>query len=365
MTSPGMSIQGSVETSCMIRASGNRGARRSGVTGSWVPGCSGGWGCIPACTIDGMMLNQAVGMSSGPRLNCTRSLIAPLLARNTRSRDYPPAPSSPSIPAIRASGRQGGPRGGRIRRAEGERITAKQFERIGGPPREAARLEALARVAGAAALGGGVHGVPAAIAEGVEEAFGPVAVLNVYEPETDRYVVRAVAGEASELMGTSSASEVFEEMPRHPRAPPGGPGAGGGGGQGRADPAAGGLRGAVHAGGRPPGRAVRPPRRVRLPAHGAGREPSPAGPRRPKSCRRRTTTRTPSWPAWHPPPVRAVLAGGPLRPPQGGGRRARPAPDPAGRRDPGGTIHVASKPGAGSSFSVWLPRTLGHPPRAD
>ncbi len=74
------------------------------------------------------------------------------------------------------------------------------------PPREAARLEALARVAGAAALGGGVHGVPAAIAEGVEEAFGPVAVLNVYEPETDRYVVRAVAGEASELMGTSSAS---------------------------------------------------------------------------------------------------------------------------------------------------------------
>jgi hypothetical protein len=56
-----MSIQGSVETSWRISGSGNSGARRSGVTGSWVPGCSGGSGCIPASAIEGMMFSHAVG----------------------------------------------------------------------------------------------------------------------------------------------------------------------------------------------------------------------------------------------------------------------------------------------------------------
>ena len=91
---------------------------------------------------------------------------------------------------------------------------AKRFEQIGGPPREVARLEALARVAGAAARDGGLDGVVAAIADGVQEAFGLVAVLNLYQPDTDRYVVRAVAGGASELMDTSSDREAFEEMLR-------------------------------------------------------------------------------------------------------------------------------------------------------
>ncbi len=56
-----MSIHGSVDTSCMINASGNSGARRSGVTGSCVPGCNGGRGWIPACAIEGMMFSHAVG----------------------------------------------------------------------------------------------------------------------------------------------------------------------------------------------------------------------------------------------------------------------------------------------------------------
>ncbi len=62
-----MSIHGSVETSWRINASGNNGARRSGVTGSWVPGCSGGSGWIPACAIEGMMFNHAVGSWSWER----------------------------------------------------------------------------------------------------------------------------------------------------------------------------------------------------------------------------------------------------------------------------------------------------------
>src|SRR5687768_2057278 len=72
-----MSIHWSVETSCMMSASGKSGARRSGVTGSLVPGRSGGRGCIPAPTMAGMMLYQAVGRSSVFRLNWTGSAMAP------------------------------------------------------------------------------------------------------------------------------------------------------------------------------------------------------------------------------------------------------------------------------------------------
>ena len=41
-TSPGMSIHGSVDTSCAMSPIGNSGARSSGPTGSFVAGCSGG-----------------------------------------------------------------------------------------------------------------------------------------------------------------------------------------------------------------------------------------------------------------------------------------------------------------------------------
>ena len=76
-----MSIQGSAETSCMMSASGNSGAKRSGVTGSLVMGCSGGSGWIPAWTIDGMMLNHAVGDCSSVRSNRVRRSWRPLCLR--------------------------------------------------------------------------------------------------------------------------------------------------------------------------------------------------------------------------------------------------------------------------------------------
>src|SRR5215217_6169973 len=78
-TSPGMSIHSSVLTSCMISDSGNNGARSAGPTGSLVPGCSGGSGCMPAFAIDGMMLNHAVGISSCERSNRVCSLTGSLL----------------------------------------------------------------------------------------------------------------------------------------------------------------------------------------------------------------------------------------------------------------------------------------------
>src|SRR6266542_1726285 len=71
-----MSIHGSVDTSCMISGSGNSGARSCGPTGSFVPGCSGGSGAIPACALSGSRLYMAVGTSSASRLNCTRSVIS-------------------------------------------------------------------------------------------------------------------------------------------------------------------------------------------------------------------------------------------------------------------------------------------------
>ena len=57
-TSPGMSIHGSVDTSCAMSPIGNSGARSSGPTGSFVAGCSGG--CNGAGR-SGSALYQAVG----------------------------------------------------------------------------------------------------------------------------------------------------------------------------------------------------------------------------------------------------------------------------------------------------------------
>ena len=63
-TSPGMSIQGSVDISWAISAIGKSGARSSGPTGSRVAGCSGGW---RGSFSRGSTLNHAVGMSAGGR----------------------------------------------------------------------------------------------------------------------------------------------------------------------------------------------------------------------------------------------------------------------------------------------------------
>ena len=83
----------------------------------------------------------------------------------------------------------------------------------GGPRRELVRLQALARVAGAAAGSGGLDAVLAAIVDGVQDAFGLDVVLNLYEPELDTYVVRAAVGEGVEqLMHTWSTRESFEEL---------------------------------------------------------------------------------------------------------------------------------------------------------
>jgi PAS domain S-box-containing protein len=79
--------------------------------------------------------------------------------------------------------------------------------------RESVRLEALARVAGAAALGGGFDSILTAIAEGVKAAFGLDTVINVLDTETDDYVVRAGSGGGVDrLVGTSNSRAVFEEF---------------------------------------------------------------------------------------------------------------------------------------------------------
>ena len=74
-----MSIHGSVLTSCMISDSGNSASRSAGPTGSCVAGCSGGNGCMPACTIDGMMLNHDVGIWSCDRSKRVCSVMRSLL----------------------------------------------------------------------------------------------------------------------------------------------------------------------------------------------------------------------------------------------------------------------------------------------
>ncbi len=86
-------------------------------------------------------------------------------------------------------------------------------EKLADTQPELARLEALARVAGAAAHGGGLDAVLTAIVQGVQDAFGLEVVLNLHDPDLDRYVVRAVVGEGeSELMGTSTPRDAFDEL---------------------------------------------------------------------------------------------------------------------------------------------------------
>ena len=66
MTSSGIGISRSVETSCRIRSIGKSGARSSGPIGWPVPGCSGGCGGDGASA---RTLYQARGMSrSGSRI---------------------------------------------------------------------------------------------------------------------------------------------------------------------------------------------------------------------------------------------------------------------------------------------------------
>jgi PAS domain S-box-containing protein len=79
--------------------------------------------------------------------------------------------------------------------------------------RETIRLQALARVAGAAAQGAGVDGILTAIAEGVKAAFGLDTVVNVLDQERDVYVVRAGSGGGVErLVGTTNEHAVFDEF---------------------------------------------------------------------------------------------------------------------------------------------------------
>ncbi|MDP9341115.1 MAG: ATP-binding protein [Actinomycetota bacterium] len=93
---------------------------------------------------------------------------------------------------------------------------ATQPEKLADPQPELARLEALARVAGAAAHGGGLDAVLTAIVQGVQDAFGLEVVLNLYDAELDRYLVRAVVGEGeAELMGTSTPRGAFDDLLLH------------------------------------------------------------------------------------------------------------------------------------------------------
>src|SRR5439155_14833586 len=78
---------------------------------------------------------------------------------------------------------------------------------------EPARLQALARIAGAASHGGGLDGVLVAIAEGIRDAFGYDAVLNFLDPHRGGYVVRALVGEGGpELMGSENPPEAMEAI---------------------------------------------------------------------------------------------------------------------------------------------------------
>jgi signal transduction histidine kinase len=79
--------------------------------------------------------------------------------------------------------------------------------------RESIRLEALARIAGAAAAGGGSDAVLAAIAEGVKAAFGLETVVNVLDDDRGVFVVRAGSGGGVDrLVGSTNPRDVFEEF---------------------------------------------------------------------------------------------------------------------------------------------------------
>jgi hypothetical protein len=97
--------------------------------------------------------------------------------------------------------------------------------------RESIRLEVLARIAGAAAQGGGFDAILTAIAEGVKAAFGLDTVINVLDPDSDVYVVRAGSGGGVDRLGErqpappvrgstprtrSSTSSSFRTKPRTP-----------------------------------------------------------------------------------------------------------------------------------------------------
>ncbi|HEY7283277.1 MAG TPA: GAF domain-containing sensor histidine kinase [Actinomycetota bacterium] len=93
----------------------------------------------------------------------------------------------------------------------------QQTEQPRGQHREAARLEALARVAGAAAPTGDLEDVLAAMATGVQDAFGLEAVVNLQDSEGERYTVRAATSGPAELLGTWSHVASWEHLlePKH------------------------------------------------------------------------------------------------------------------------------------------------------
>src|SRR6478735_7233235 len=170
-----MSIHWSVLTSCRISDSGNRASRSAGPTGSFVAGWSGCNGCIPAWTIDGMMLNHDVGIRSCGRskrvssVTATppspggRSLAAPLGRRHRRSGDRRRRDLDPAVNLARAE--------------QGQRVARRAVDRL-------ARLEVEHALAfGARDLRGAV----------VERALGeraPVPGADLGEGEQTPLVVR-------------------------------------------------------------------------------------------------------------------------------------------------------------------------------
>ena len=89
---------------------------------------------------------------------------------------------------------------------------AQGSEAIDGREREALRLEALARVAGAAAPTSRLDDLLVAVAAGVEAAFGLEVVVNLLDPENDRFTVRAVSAGPAELLGTWSPAGSWDDL---------------------------------------------------------------------------------------------------------------------------------------------------------